>query len=148
MKGNQNAKGCTTSGKPPKYTEEWIREEAKILIAWVKKDEGFYLGDFAFERGYGWQRLSEFVKKSPEFADAMELAKQWQERKFLHNGLSKEWDSAQVRYTMARVCGDRWKASYDSAIDPDSLKQAVKTAVIDYENAQSKEEGWQKPNKS
>ena len=45
--------------------------------------------------------------------DAMEKARTWQENKFLKNGLTREWDAAQVRYTMARVCGDIWKASYD-----------------------------------
>jgi hypothetical protein len=43
----------------------------------------------------------------------MQEARTWQENKFIHNALTKEWDGAHARYVMARVCGDIWKASYD-----------------------------------
>jgi hypothetical protein len=102
-------------GRPEKYTHEWLEEEAKNLLAWIKNDskDKIYIGSFARERGYSIQRISEFEKKSKTFSEAMDEARLWQEEKFLRNGLTKEWDSAQVRYTMARVCGDRWKASWD-----------------------------------
>jgi len=100
-------------GCPIRYTQEWIDNEATVLMDWVANDRGVYLGTFAFERGYGRQRLLDFEKKSTAFAVAMEHARNWQEQKFLTKGLTREWDSAQVRYTMARICGDIWKASYD-----------------------------------
>jgi len=103
----------TIMGRPEKYTQEWLAEEAKALREWVAKDGGLYIGSFARQRGYGRQRLSEFVEKNKDFADAMDEAQLWQEEKFLTKGLNREWDSAQVRYTMARVCGDRWKNSWD-----------------------------------
>lgn len=101
------------AGQPEKYTLEWVDKEADILLEWLKKDEGVYIGSFAYERGYAKQRLPEFCQKSVKFSEAMEKAKSWQEAKFLEKGLTREWDAAQVRYTMARVCGDIWKASYD-----------------------------------
>lgn len=109
-KQRKNAPGA---GRPLKYTDEWIDNEADILLEWIKKDEGVYIGSFAVERGYCRQNLSEFAQKSSKFSDAMERARLWQEDKFIRNGLTKEWDGAHVRYVMARVCGDIWKASYD-----------------------------------
>jgi hypothetical protein len=101
------------AGQPEIYTIEWIENEADILREWVANDGGLYIGSFARQRGYARQYLSEFCHKSKKFSDAMEAAKLWQEEKFLEKGLTKEWDSAQVRYTMARVCSDIWKNSYD-----------------------------------
>ena len=100
-------------GPPKLYTAEFIANEAKELRKFIKSDHGIYIGSFAKERGFSRQRLAEFCKESPLFSDAMEEARQWQEEKFLRMGLTKEWDSAQVRYTMARVCGDMWKTSFD-----------------------------------
>mgnify|MGYP003502386824 FL=1 len=118
MKGKKLALGltkdvCPNNGRPTKYTEKWIDEEADILLKWIEEDKGIYIGSFAVERGYCRQKLSDFAKQSAKFMDAMEKARTWQENKFLKNDLTREWDAAQVRYTMARVCGDIWKASYD-----------------------------------
>lgn len=100
-------------GRPVKYTPEWIEEEAKHLLAWVKRDEGLYLGDYCHERGYSRQRLLEFEKKSEEFAEALNRARLWQERKLLHGGLYRDMDANFAKYTMARICGPVWKASFD-----------------------------------
>ena len=100
-------------GRPIKYTAEWLKEEAQALIEWIEKDEGIYLGDFAYERGYARTMLPDFASTSKDFFDALELARNWQERKLLTNGLLKNFDATQVRYTMARLCGDIWKNSYD-----------------------------------
>lgn len=100
-------------GRPKKYTDEWIEEEAEALLKWIEKDEGIYLGDFTYERGYSRARLTEFAEKSKCFSDALENARHWQERKLLRGGLLKGMDATQVRYTMARLCGDIWKNSFD-----------------------------------
>lgn len=118
-------------GRPPKYTEEWISEEAKALHEFVAGDKGIYLGSFARQRGYGRQRLTEFEKKSVEFADAMEIARLWQEEKFLTKALTKEWDSAQVRHTMARVCGPEWKISWDQPEERNDIPTTVIINKID-----------------
>lgn len=106
-----------TMGPPIKYTPEWIEEEAKQLLLWVKRDEGLYIGDFAHERGYSRQRLGEFEKKSESFKNAMDRARLWQERKFIHGGLFKDMDPGFVRFMMARLCGPIWKSAYDTQDD-------------------------------
>lgn len=120
-------------GRPTKYTEEWLKEEAKALLNWIAEDNDkkIYIGTFAFERGYHRKRLAEFVKVSVEFSSAMEAAKAWQENKFLQKGLSREWDSAQVRYTMARVCDPEWKASWDKE-DKEEVPSKIIQHVVRY----------------
>jgi hypothetical protein len=100
-------------GRPTVYTEDWLKEEGDALLEWIKKDEGIYLGTFAYERGYARTRLIEFAQKSEYFSYALDIAKTWQENKFVKNALLKQWDATFARYCMARVCGDLWKASYD-----------------------------------
>ena len=100
-------------GQPQKYTPEWLDDEADILLQWIADDKGVYIGTFCYERGYARQRLSEFAQVSNKFSDALSKAKQWQEAKFLEKGLTREWDGSQVRFTMARVCSEEWKTSFD-----------------------------------
>lgn len=127
-KGNQYAKGLTTSGRPEKYTDEWLAQEAKELLAWIEvdSDKKIYLGSFAKDRGYDRQRLTEFANKSLEFSDAYKKAKQWQEEKFIRNGLTRLWDPGFTSKCMARVCGDEWKNSWDR----EEEKQTTPTTVI------------------
>ena len=101
------------AGQPPIYTDAVIEAYADKLLEFIKADEGIYINSFCIKEKIHRQRLSEWEKINERFSDAMEAARAWQEEKFLRMALTKEWDSAQVRYTMARVCGDRWKASWD-----------------------------------
>lgn len=143
-KGNQYAKGSTTNGRPKLWTDDAIENEAAALIEWIKGDNGLYLDSFARQRGYSRQRLYEWEKTNNVFADALMHARAWQEEKFLTKGLNREWDATFTKYAMARVCGDRWKASYESANTDETMK-ALATAVMNYATAQPQDKGWQKP---
>lgn len=124
-KGNQYAKG-NEGGRPEKYTDEWLREEAKELLAWIEKPSNYFLNGFAYQRGYSPKRLPEFTQKSKEFSDSYEIAKWKQSEKFAMKALTREWDPGFTKYTMARVCGDEWKNSWDREED----KGAAPTTVI------------------
>ncbi len=102
-------------GRPEKYTEEWLDQEAKELMQWIADDskKKIYIGSFARLRGYSRQRLSEFAKSSKNFSDAYENAKLWQEEFFMTKGLTREWDPSFTARCMARVCGPEWKNSWD-----------------------------------
>lgn len=147
-KGNQYAKG-NKGGAPLIYDDERIEEEARALIDWIKDadddDKKIYLGNFALSRGYHRKRLAEFANDNKVFASAYDLAKLWQEHKFIRNGLTKRWDPGFTQYVMARVCAPEWKKAWDTAIDPDAIKQAIETAIMNYSSAQQQGEGWQKP---
>lgn len=143
-KGNQYAKGHG-KGRPKIWDDDAIEEEANALLEFIAKDEGLYLNTFCRKRKLDPDRLAEWARSNEVFNGALKEAKAWQEEKFLQKGLNREWDSGFTRYAMARTCGDKWKASYDSAVDPEALKQAMIIASTNYATAQQQGEGWQKP---
>lgn len=145
-KGNQYAKGNATSGRPKIYDDARIEEEANALLEWIKVDSEskIYIGSFAKERGYDRAQLSEFARNNEIFSRAYRMAKQWQEEKFIRNGLTRTWDSAFTAKVMARVCSDEWKNSWDAQPADEGIK-ALATAVMNYATAQPQGEGWQKP---
>lgn len=125
-KGNQYAKG-NKGGKPIVHDDDFIENEAAALREWIARDGGLYIGSFARQRGYSRQRLSEFVDKNKEFADAYYEAKLWQEEKFMLNGLTRTWDPGFTFLCMARVCEDRWKKSWDQ---PEDKTEAAPSTII------------------
>lgn len=124
--GNKYALG-NKGGRPEKYSDEWLKSEAKALLNWLEDDKHIFLGTFARERGYCRQNFEDYCKKSKEFSDAMLLAKAWQEEKLLVGALTRAFDAGQVRYTMARVCSQEWKASWDQ---PEDAKEHATTVII------------------
>lgn len=142
-KGNQYAKGHG-KGRPKIWDDDAIENEGAALLEWIKGDNGLYLDSFARQRGYSRQRLYEWEKTNKDFADILTHAREWQEEKFLTKGLTREWDATFTKYAMARVCGERWKSSYESSTHDESLK-ALATAVMNYATAQPQDKGWQKP---
>lgn len=123
-----NPKAKPVMGRPEKYTEEWLDQEADLLRAWINNDDEkkIYIGSFARQRGYGRQRLTEFVKSSKKFSDAYDEAKLWQEEFFMRKGLTREWDPGFTARCMARVCGPEWKNSWDK----EETKEAVQPVVV------------------
>ena len=105
------------NGRPVKYTEEFIDNEAVALLEWIENDndDKTYLGCFARERGYDRHRLVEFCNSNKTFSAAYRDAKTWQERKFVRKALTREWDPGFTKYVMARVCDPIWKSSWDQA---------------------------------
>jgi hypothetical protein len=145
-KGNTFAKGNATSGRPKIYDDERIEEEAAALLEWIKVDgeHKIYIGSFAKERGYDRAQLSEFARNNDIFSRAYRMAKQWQEEKFIRNGLTRTWDSAFTARVMARVCSDEWKNSWDTDPTNENIA-ALATAVMNYATAQPQDKGWQQP---
>lgn len=102
-------------GRPEKWTQELLEIEAKALREWVVQPRSLWLKGFAYERGYKPQNLTEFAAKSMAFSEALEFAKDEQERKFIYGAWSKEMDMAFVKHFMPRMLRDRpeWKTSWD-----------------------------------
>lgn len=102
-------------GRPEKYTQEFLKEEANAFREWAVKPRSLWLKGFAYERGYHPRNLSEFAKKSIEFSEALDFAKDEQERKFIDGAWSKEMDINFVRFFMPRMLKDRpeWRNSWD-----------------------------------
>jgi hypothetical protein len=122
-------KKSAAGGRPEKYTQEWLIEEAKALREWIVQPRSLWLKGFAYERGYRPGCLSEFAEKSKEFSEALEFAKDEQERKFVHGAWSKEMDMAFVKHFMPRMLKDRpeWKTSWDK-----DEKEAKSSDLLDF----------------
>ena len=111
-KGNQYAKGHG-KGRPIKWDDDAIENEALALLDWIKSPSSYYIGVFAESRGYDRAQMKDFVDKNKVFANAYRRARQWQENMFITKGLSKEWDSTFASRIMARVCNPEWRNSWD-----------------------------------
>lgn len=105
-KGNQYALG-NCGGAPAIYTGEWLREEAERFREWMKQPDSLFLKSFAIERGYSPQRLSEFAEKSPEFAEALDFAKAWQEQRLVNLGLWNKINSGMTKFVLSNC--HSWK---------------------------------------
>lgn len=87
-------------GAPLTYTEAWLQEEARLFYDWMKEEDSLYFKSFAIHRGYSPQRLSEFAEKSPEFSEALEFAKAWQEQKLINLGLWNKLNSSMTKFVL------------------------------------------------
>lgn len=103
-------------GAPIKYSEEWMKKEAKIFLDWMRKPESIYFKAFAFERGYSAQRLVEFAENCKEFSEAMKIANEWQEQKLVTCALWKKTDSAMTKIVLANKHG--WREHLERKEDP------------------------------
>lgn len=99
-KGNQNALGSTTSGAPLKYTDEWIENEAKLLIEWFDVPRNIWLKGFALTRGYDPVRFDEFANKSFVFSEALKKAKELQQFKLVDKALFNETNGGFTKFVL------------------------------------------------
>lgn len=141
-KGNKNALGCTTSGQPQIYTDEWIQNEAKLFREWLQKPDSLYFSSFAIERGYCLQRLTEFADRSIEFSETLRFAKDWQQCRLINCGLKNETNPGITKFVLINNHGWADKSQVEQA-----LAQQIATGIVSYAEALGKGEGWQPPQK-
>jgi len=84
---NKNGEG----GRPKIYTEEFINNEADELDEWIKIKDNLFIEDFASERGYSEDRISEFVKVNDRFSRSISKFKQKQKTALLKGSLKKQY---------------------------------------------------------
>lgn len=101
--------------RPKKYTDKFIRSEAVYLLRYAKRAAVPFEAEFARERRYSSQRLSEFAKKSPLFSEALKRFKDIQSHKLIIGGLSGKLNSTFVIFTMKNVAGWRDRAEIDGS---------------------------------
>jgi len=136
-------------GRPVKWTPEAIEAEGEALLAWLMEDESrFWVKSFATERGYSPQRFSEWVKVSPEFSEAYEIARGIQESRLLHMGLRGRGQSMAI---FALKVNHGWRdvqevqqTSVNVGVDitemsPDEARNRVQRLLDDYDSVQPPE---------
>lgn len=88
------------TGRPPKYTQKWLKKEADLFKKWMQKEESIYFKSFACQRGYSAQRLAEFAQVSEAFSAVYELAKDWQEQKLVNYGLFNKINAGLTKFVL------------------------------------------------
>lgn len=127
--------------RPEKYTEGWIRKEAKVLLKYAKDTAIPFEKEFTSLRGYSSQRISEFAKKSEEFSEALKRMKDIQETKIVKAALAGEINVTFAIFTLKNVAG--WRDLPNLSIsgnDKISLLDVIKTVNAD-SNGGSKDLG-------
>lgn len=105
---------------PNKYTPEFVNKLTQDLVEFMKSKEGIWLKDFAIKNGIPAEYLSRLAKDHPEFAKALQMAKDLQESKLLKGGLSGKFPTAMVIFALKNVAG--WRDRQDVTSDDQALK--------------------------
>jgi hypothetical protein len=106
-------------GRPMKYTKEFIESEANALEEWMQKTDSIYFKRFAFDRGYSYQRLSEFAEQNKRFSETLLRAREWQEIRLAEGGLKNEFNSNFCKFVMYNACG--WVDKQETKVSGDAV---------------------------
>jgi hypothetical protein len=101
-KGHEPYPGCEKGGRPPRFD---IEEEAEAFEAWMQRDDSLWYKDFALERGYLPDQLSEWSKKNEKFARVYKKSQEWQQSKLLRGGLLNKFNAGFCKFVMGNTCG-------------------------------------------
>ena len=97
--------GCEKGGRPKKYTQEFIENEADALEEWMKTKDNLFYENFAFERGYSYKRLTEWAKENEKFSDTYERSRTRQKGLLLIGGLMKKFNYNMCALILGRSYG-------------------------------------------
>ena len=100
------------------YDDAFIENEAIEFEKWMQQPGSLYFKEFAFERGYSPQRLSEFAESNKRFSEVYATAKQWQECRLVRGGLLNEFNAGFCKFVMGNVCN--WSDKSESKVSGDS----------------------------
>ena len=92
-KGHPPYAGCEKGGRPPKYTKEFIESEADAFLEWMNREDSLWYKDFALERGYLPDLLSEWAKINEKFSRAYKRSQAWQQSKLVKGGLLSQYNA-------------------------------------------------------
>ena len=106
-------------GRPLRYTQEFIENEAAEFEEWMKHPESIYFKRFAINRGYHPNRLAEFADQNERFSGVYAQAKAWQEVRLAEGGLTNEFNSGFCKFVMGNVCG--WVDKVENKISGDGV---------------------------
>ena len=90
-KGAPSGNKFGLGGRPVRYDEKFIEEQAADLEKWMELKENIFIEDFCLLKGYGFQRISEWVKENQKLSDAYEKFQMKQKVALFKGGLSKKF---------------------------------------------------------
>ncbi len=118
-KGHEAYEGCETGGRPKKYTNEFIENEAIEFEKWMQQPGSIYFKRFAFSRGYSQQRLSEFAEVNEKFSETLARVREWQEIRLAEGGLTNEFNASFCKFVMGNACG--WSDKTETKLSGDAV---------------------------
>lgn len=104
-KGHPPYPGSETGGRPKKYTEDFINNEAEEFIKWLSNPSNIWFEDFANERNYSPRLLSIWAKENHKFSEAYERAKYWQKSLLIKGGLLSKYNPNITKFVLVN-CSD------------------------------------------
>lgn len=116
--------------RPKKYDDKFIENCADELLEWIKSPDtkSYFLKNFAVEKGFSVQRLSEFAQKNEKFADALKKAKDVQEVRLFDLGLVTK-NQAFVIFALKNIAN--WR---DNEKQTDNNDKPITTLRVEYVN--------------
>lgn len=116
-KGHSPYPGCEKGGRPLKFTKDFIESEAEAFLEWMKRESSIWYKDFALERGYLPDQLSEWAKVNDKFSRVYKQSQAWQQSKLVKGGLLNEYNAGFTKFVMGNTCGwsDKQQVSGDVA---------------------------------
>jgi hypothetical protein len=118
-KGHAPYSGCETGGRPKKYTPKFIEAEAKAFLEWMQDKNSLWYEDFAAQRGYSPQRLTEFSEMNEKFSEVYARSQAWQKSLLIRGGLLNKFNSSITKLVLANTCG--WTDKAETKLSGDAL---------------------------
>ncbi len=116
--GHAPYKGCETGGRPTKYTDEYIENEAIAFHEWLKLPDSIWYESFAIERGYTPDMFSIWSKSNEKFSGVYKYAQHWQKQKLLNGSLLNKYNSSITKLVLANTIG--WTDKVEQKVTGDS----------------------------
>lgn len=107
---NKNGEG----GRPLKYDDTFIENEAIEFEKWIEKPNSPWFEDFANQRGYSPEYLSRWAKDNERFNQAYKRAQALQKSILIKGGLSNKFNPSFTKFVMSNTCG--WSDRTESKI--------------------------------
>lgn len=117
-KGHPPYPGCEKGGRPKKWTDERIEEEADAFLEWMKRPDSIWYKDFALERGFLPDLFSEWAQTNEKFSRVYKKSQEWQQSKLVKGGLLSEYNAGFCKFVMSNTCG--WTEKQQSQISGDA----------------------------
>jgi hypothetical protein len=116
-KGHKPYAGSEKGGRPIKYTPAFIEAEADAFEVWMQRKDSIWYKDFALERGYLPDQLSEWAKTNEKFSRVYRKAQEWQQSKLVKGGLLNQFNAGFTKFVMGNTCGwsDKQQIGGDAA---------------------------------
>ena len=132
-KGHKPYSGCERGGRPVKYTAEFIEAEADAFERWMQREDSLWYKDFALERGYLPDQLSEWAKINEKFSRVYRKSQEWQQSKLVKGGLLNQFNAGFTKFVMGNTCGwsDKQQIGGDAGSPLSFLLQKVDGASKD-----------------